>query len=91
MHSGPDLNALVKQRSGLQKGTAEWAGVQNKINERMGDPTRHEEKKQGLSPAIGPKSLMDSRPSFATFRKTPKAVSGGSVTNFQQGQTDPQR
>jgi len=37
----PELNALVKQRTGLQRGTQEWAQIQNRINTLMGDPTRH--------------------------------------------------
>jgi len=37
----PELNALVKQRSGLEKGSNEYNAVQNQINKAMGSTTRH--------------------------------------------------
>ena len=39
----PELNALVKQRSGLEKGSAEYGIVQNKINKALGSDVRHNE------------------------------------------------
>ena len=38
---GDDLNALIKQRQGLKKGTPEYAAVQNKINRAYNVKKRH--------------------------------------------------
>ena len=39
---GNDLNALVKKRSTLEKGSDEWKRVQNKINSALGNSKRYE-------------------------------------------------
>ena len=41
--AGNDLDALVKKRGGLKKGTPEYAKVQNKINAALGSKKRHDE------------------------------------------------
>ena len=41
--AGGDLDALVKQRKGLKKGTPEYAKVQNKINTALGSKKRYDE------------------------------------------------
>ena len=38
--AGGDLNALVKQREGLDKGSDEYAAVQNQINKALGNKKR---------------------------------------------------
>ena len=42
--SGGKLNELVKARKGLDKGSPEYAAIQNKINEALGSKKRHEVK-----------------------------------------------
>ena len=39
--SGRDLDALVKSRKGLKKGSDEYNVVQNQINKALGDKTKH--------------------------------------------------
>ena len=40
----PELNALVKQRGSLEKGSTEYNMVQNKINKALGSEVRHDAK-----------------------------------------------
>ena len=60
---GSDLNALVKKRKGLKKGSYEYNKVQNKINSALGNKTRYDE---------GPAAKSDAKPT-----KTEKVISKG--------------
>lgn len=79
-----ELNDLVGQRKGLQKGTAEYNKVQNRINEKMGsskryrveEPTNITKKTVSVSTPKKPE-LVKTTPSAPSAPAKPKGNKGG--------------
>ena len=82
--AGGDLNALVKQREGLDKGSNEYAAVQNQINKALGN-----KKRRGVTTTTEGTTTTKTTPGIATT-KTDTKRGGKKVTmdtKYESGKT----
>ncbi len=86
---GDSLSSLVKKRSGLTKGTAEYASVQNKINKAYGVKKRHTTTAESRSKAkpFSPGSKEDAggKQKEAQLKKEGTYAEGGKVESNPYG------
>jgi len=77
--SGRDLDALVKQRGGLKKGSDEYNIVQNQINKALGSKKRHGQTTVDTDTKGRKTSEVTTTPGISTKKKTVKKRKSGEV------------